>query len=101
MSVVVTVVSIPLVSAMHTHARHTSGCDERHGETAGTDGASDCNFCALYAQFTLREAPPAPSFSFRAPVTPFLTTFGQPTPKALCKGLATGHTTRGPPSFSA
>src|SRR5690554_1795960 len=85
LSVVATVVSIPLISAMHTHVQHAEGCDEQHGDAAGTDSAADCDFCALYAQFTPREALPVPSFSFRAPVTPLLTIFAQPRPKALCK----------------
>ncbi|MEC3878852.1 DUF2946 family protein [Parapedobacter sp. 10938] len=100
LSVVVTVVSIPLISALHTHVEHMDGCNGS-SDTPGTDDASDCGFCALYAQFTPWEVLPVPTFSFRAPVTPLLTTFGQPRPKVLCKGLVSGHTTRGPPSFSA
>src|SRR3546814_6952916 len=76
---------------MHTHVQHADGCDEQHGDVAGTDHATDCDFCALYAQFIPREALPVPSFSFRAPVTPLLTLLAQPRPKALCKGLVNGH----------
>ena len=101
LSVVITVVSIPLISAMHTHVAHADSCDDQHDGATGTDGAVDCDFCALYAQFTPREALPVPSFSLRAPVTPLLTIFAQPRPKALCKGSVNGHTTRGPPSVSA
>ena len=102
LSVVITVVSMPLISAMHTHAQHVDGCtDQQHDEPAGTDGAVRCDFCALYAQFAPREAQLVPSFSFRVPVTPLLTIFAQPMPKALCKGLANQHTTRGPPSFES
>ncbi len=101
LSVVIAVVSIPLISATHIHMHHGDGCDERRGDAAGTDGAPDCDFCALYAQFTPGEALPAPSFCFRAPVTPLRAVFAQPQPKALCKGLVNGHTTRGPPIFFA
>lgn len=99
LTVVITVVSIPLISAMHTHVEHVNGCDDQYDGTAGTDGAVDCDFCALYAQFTPREAPPVPSLSLRAPVTSLLTIFVQPRPKALCEGLGNLHTNRGPPSY--
>jgi len=101
LSVVVTVVSIPLISVLHTHVAHVDGCDGVHGDATGTDGAQDCNFCALYTQFTPKDALPVPLFSFRAPITPLLTIFAQPRPKVLCKGIANKHTTRGPPSLYA
>ena len=101
LSVVITVMSIPLISALHSHVQHVDRCNEQHGAATGTDGATDCDFCALYAQFTPREALPVPVFSFRSPVTPLLTIFAQPRPKVLCKGLADPYTTRGPPSISA
>ncbi|HWK98714.1 MAG TPA: hypothetical protein VNQ55_02155 [Parapedobacter sp.] len=101
LSVVITVVSIPLISAMHSHVQHVDRCDDQHSDTTGTDGTSTCDFCALYAQFVPREAAQAPSFSFRSPVMSLLTIVVQPRPKALCKGLANGYTTRGPPSIFA
>lgn len=99
LSVVITVVSIPLIAAMHTHAQHMDGCDDRHSDAAGTAGAVDCDFCALYAQFTPREALPLPALSFCTPVLPLLKIFAQPRPKALCEGLGNLHTNRGPPSY--
>jgi len=99
LSVVITVVSIPLIAAMHTHVQHVDGCDDQHGDAAGTDGTVNCDFCALYAQFAPREALLVLSFSCRAPVVPLLTVFAPPRPKALCSGLANRHTTRGPPSY--
>lgn len=88
---------MPLISALHSHVQHADRCGEGHGDTGTTD-PSDCNFCALYAQFVPREAPEAPSFSFRSPVTPLLTVFVQPKSKARADGLVTGYINRGPPA---
>lgn len=97
LSVVATVISIPLISAMHIHVQHVDGCGDQHDDASGTDGTLDCDFCALYAQFTPREALIAPIFSFRAPVMPLVTVFAQPRSKARCKGIADRQTNRGPP----
>src|SRR5690606_10989505 len=99
LTVVITVVSIPLISAMHTHVEHVNGCDDQYDGTAGTDGAVDCDFCALYAQFTPREAPPVATFSLLAPVTPLLAVFVQPRPPAHCEGFGDLHANRGLPSY--
>ncbi|MFB2121432.1 hypothetical protein [Parapedobacter sp. 2B3] len=101
LGVVVTVVSIPLIATLHTHIQHVDGCDEGHGGDAGTDGASNCDFCALYGQFTPREALSVSMFSFRTPVTPLRAIVAQPRSKVLCEGVAHGYTTRGPPSIFA
>lgn len=97
LSVVAAVISIPLISAMHIHVQHVDGCGDQHGDASGTAGALDCDFCALYAQFTPREAIIAPTFSFRTPVMPLVTVFAHPRSKVLCKGIADRQTNRGPP----
>src|SRR5690606_19392568 len=86
--VVITVVSIPLLSAMRAHVARAAGCDDQHDGSTGTDGVFDCDFCSLYAHFSPREALSVPSFSLRTPVTPLLTIFAQPWSKALCSHLA-------------
>ena len=97
--VVTAVVSIPVISAMHTHAHHADSCAVEHeGMGDGTDDASTCGFCALYAQFTPREALPAPVFSFCTPVTSIITLLAPSGSKAIPTGAAAQHTNRGPPS---
>lgn len=95
--VVAAVISIPLVSALHNHVQHVAGYGDQHDETSDTDGTLDCDFCALYAQFTPREAIIVPAFSFRAPIMPVVTVFTQPRNIARCKGIADRQTKRGPP----
>lgn len=99
LSVVVAVVSIPLISAMHSHAQYDGHCEDKPHNVTHNDSAdnSHCEFCALYAQFIPTEAPPVLPFSFRTPVTPLLTQFVQLRPKALSEGPESGYTTRGPP----
>lgn len=91
-------IGIPVIHALHTHVESSQQEGYLSQSAHDPDDGQACGLCASFARFVPREANPALSFDFNAPIALLPTVFLQAPGKQLCEGLQRGHTDRGPPT---
>lgn len=102
-SVMMAVISVPLMYAMHTHHHAGSPCESHnHHEENHDDAAAmqDCTFCQLYTHYIPAQAVLKPAFTLCAPLFQLKRLAAHPVAKAPNEGLCDRHTNKGPPLVS-
>ncbi len=103
MSMIMAVISIPIMYVMHTHSHEEERCDSHthHKSDPDSGDTKECNLCEFYAQYIPKDANPTPPFVFQIPVAPLATQFRLLECEDPCDGLRDGYANKGPPSLSS